>query len=327
MRFPPLLFFQDSEAVKRIANSVRGTKDDDAEIKDHSMRFIRNAISGDQQKEILNVDMLRYIAWVLVALNENIVTARTVIRERDAVEDALKNQQPEDIENFADDLKINMKYNRDLERFEIGVFDFVKYASRVTGSQYRLSNQSVIKGIVYCQKDVAIKILRESFVSNMFKVIDSIDQTTASPVLSDQTDSINELREFYKKSVYAKLTIGRGNTKAFPPCMKEIIRNLHEGINVPHMGRLAIASFLHKVGYTEDEIVEYFRNAPDFDESITRYQIKHLSGEISGVEYSPPKCETMRSNHLCFMDDDKLCHQDWMKHPLTYYEVKSRRLG
>ncbi len=76
---------------------------------------------------------------------------------------------------------------------------------------------------------------------------------------------------------------------------------------------------------TED-IMKLYASAPDFDEKKTRYQVEHITGRISGVQYTPPECSTMKSYNICF-DADDLCRRDWMKHPLTYYRVKSKDPG
>ena len=72
-----------------------------------------------------------------------------------------------------------------------------------------------------------------------------------------------------------------------------------------------------------DEIMGVFSASPDFDESKTRYQIDHITGEISGTVYSPPECSTMKSYGICF-DEDGLCRKEWMTHPLKYYKIKDR---
>jgi DNA primase large subunit len=72
-----------------------------------------------------------------------------------------------------------------------------------------------------------------------------------------------------------------------------------------------------------DEIMNVFSASPDFDESKSRYQIDHITGEISGTVYSPPECSTMKSYGICF-NEDGLCRKEWMTHPLKYYKVKDK---
>jgi DNA primase large subunit len=99
---------------------------------------------------------------------------------------------------------------------------------------------------------------------------------------------------------------------------------MQAGENVPHSGRFALVTFLHALGMDSTDILEAFSTAPDFDPSKSEYQIKHITGESSGTEYSTPECSTMKSYGICF-DPDELCNRDWMKHPLTYYRTKGKR--
>ncbi len=325
----------DRALIHRIADattSVTDTSDglpEYASARKAAFAFVESAVLGDQTYSPIENVELAFIVWILAALDENIITARTIIKARDTVEGQLKRAQHyEDLEEFGRRLGIAIslvgnQIGKD-HLYRIGVADFATYASRVTGSKYRLSNQIVREGYVYVDEDVMAKVLREAFVSFMFETLDQIRKEDALETIKNVLNDLERIRETYRKAHSVRMNTGKGDASMFPPCMKEIIRSLESGVNVSHMGRLALASFLHKAGYSEDEIVPFFRNAPDFDENITRYQIKHISGEISGTEYTPPKCETMRSNHLCYMDDDPLCHREWMKHPLTYYEVKRR---
>jgi DNA primase large subunit len=130
---------------------------------------------------------------------------------------------------------------------------------------------------------------------------------------------LEEERTKYKQKDYGRASIVR-----FPPCMRKLLAMMQAGENVPHSGRFALVAFLHKLGMNSDEILETFATAPDFDESKSRYQIQHITGEISGTEYTPPECSTMKSYGTCF-EPDKLCEKDWMNHPLTYYKAKGKR--
>jgi DNA primase large subunit len=69
-----------------------------------------------------------------------------------------------------------------------------------------------------------------------------------------------------------------------------------------------------------DEIIKLFGTSPDFDESKTRYQVEHITGKISGTEYTPPECDTMRTYGIC-IDADSLCKR--ISHPLSYYSKKT----
>jgi len=85
-----------------------------------------------------------------------------------------------------------------------------------------------------------------------------------------------------------------------PPCIEKLIQDLQHGENLPHFARFALAAFLVNAGWSVDQIVDLFRNAPDFDEKVTRYQVEHIAGKRGGGRrYVPPACERMRQEGLC----------------------------
>jgi DNA primase large subunit len=54
-------------------------------------------------------------------------------------------------------------------------------------------------------------------------------------------------------------------------------------------------------GKSIDEIVDIFKKLPDFKESVTRYQLEHLSGKKgSSKKYFVPSCEKIKLENLCY---------------------------
>ncbi|HEY6238906.1 MAG TPA: hypothetical protein VIZ68_06970, partial [Thermoplasmata archaeon] len=92
-----------------------------------------------------------------------------------------------------------------------------------------------------------------------------------------------------------------------------------------------LAAFLHRVGADAETIVDAYRGAPDFDESVTRYQVEHITTKDGGRGYEPPECETLRSHGLCFRAGDPTarepvdrarddrCFDAALRHPIQYY--------
>ncbi|MGC8609654.1 MAG: DNA primase regulatory subunit PriL [Thermoplasmata archaeon] len=285
--------------------------------------FIKAAIDGAETFSEIDPDSFIFSLWMLAAINENIITARSIILQRTVLENSLNGHEDEDIADYANKIGISVRYSDEI--FKVPMPDFLKYTARVSGNRYRLAYQAIDAGVVLCRKEVFIKIVREAFVQSAFKIIDSLDPDIAGQILLPYIQEITDLKDHYKRRSREADVSSVIDAKYFPPCVKAFITQLRDGTNLPHMARLTLASFMHKVGAGDEDIAKLFVNAPDYDENITMYQVRHISGEISGIEYSPPKCDTLRSNHLCYMDDDRLCNQEWMKHPLTYYEIKRKR--
>ncbi|MHB1867669.1 MAG: hypothetical protein ACYCPP_01840 [Nitrososphaerales archaeon] len=95
-------------------------------------------------------------------------------------------------------------------------------------------------------------------------------------------------------------------------CVKESLRLLEKGENVPHYGRFLMATYLLAVGKTVDDIMGLFPKSPDFKKSITQYQVEHIAGMKGGrTKYTVPSCKTLQTHSFCFKD------------PVKCYEISS----
>ena len=105
----------------------------------------------------------------------------------------------------------------------------------------------------------------------------------------------------------------------------DVLANAQNGVNLPHSGRFALVSFLHTIGLNLEQILALFAQSPDFDESKSIYQIKHITGELNGSDgYTPPECGTMKTNGICY-EPDNLCAKDTVNHPLTWFRIVNNK--
>jgi DNA primase large subunit len=80
-----------------------------------------------------------------------------------------------------------------------------------------------------------------------------------------------------------------------------------------------LATYLLAAGRSTEEIVDVFRNAPDFSEKVTRYQIEHLAGlKGSHTKYTVPSCQKLKNESLCFATSD--C--DGISNPIQFGRPK-----
>jgi DNA primase large subunit len=87
------------------------------------------------------------------------------------------------------------------------------------------------------------------------------------------------------------------------------------------MERFALTSFLVNIGMPIEQMVSFYTEVTDFDESLTRYQIEHIAGlKGNRTKYTPPTCNTLRTHGVC-RSPDSLCKK--IVHPLSYYRRKA----
>ena len=109
----------------------------------------------------------------------------------------------------------------------------------------------------------------------------------------------------------------------WPPCMRRIVADLANGVNVNHFGRVFLASMGSTMELPQTTTVDFFRGAPDFSEATTTYQVGHVYEQ----GYTPAGCAKLKVNHNCpvLPGDDRLCDREWLTHPLKY--VRSNSAG
>lgn len=108
--------------------------------------------------------------------------------------------------------------------------------------------------------------------------------------------------------------------EAFPPCINYCLEGLLAGRRASHMERFALTSFLVNIGMPIDQMVSFYTDVTDFDESLTRYQIEHIAGlKGNRTKYTPPTCSTLRTHGVC-RNPDSICKK--ISHPLSYYRRK-----
>lgn len=268
---------------------------------------------------------LLFSLCIMAATREKSLASRFFIFMRDYYEYNLKTLAPESIEETLNRMDLSVNYDAGSSLYTIPFYQYIENTKRLTGSPYRLVFQSVSNGQIWLRKEVVLKIAREKYVKRLQHLYESINEE----MIREISGALNEIPEtiavlYRTRTRDSSFELGDVDAALFPPCVSEYIKEMRDGVNLPHMARFTLVSFLHHIGMDNDGIIALFKSAPDYNERMTVYQVNHVSGETSGTEYSPPKCSVLESNHLCYKKNDTLCNQEWLKHPLQYYTIKKK---
>jgi len=177
--------------------------------------------------------------------------------------------------------------------FVIKVADYLRRAVHFHEREWKLVNRKVENGLVFLTSHETVRLIRKE-----------LDAYINSKIQSTDTPSIPET---FRERVADLITLAKKFSDTFtvsteyPPCIKHAIEVLDRGENLPHSGRFMLATYLLAKGQTIDQIAPLFKNAPDYNERVTRYQIEHIAG-TSGkrIKYSCPSCDKLKSENLCF---------------------------
>ncbi|EQD58029.1 DNA primase large subunit [mine drainage metagenome] len=309
------------ENIKKIFSKVG---ENESEIIENNIRFLQLSMDKDIVKFDPDDKVLPLLLWSLTFIDNNSLTSRVLNAYRDIFELRLKKESINSIENYAYSYGINAIYQSDYSLYSLNPEIFATYSRRVTGSKFRLVNQTFLSGEILIENDVLRKIIREAFVVRAKSILEKIDAEKCHIIMEPISEELLQIQETARQMKYSG-DLGSVDVSCFPPCILHFLSDAKSGINLAHMARFTMVSFLHNAGMKNEEIMEIFKSAPDFNERITTYQVNHVTGASSGTSYSPPRCTVLKSNHLCYMDSDYVCNTDWLKHPLQYYSYKKKK--
>lgn len=222
-----------------------------------------------------------------------------------------------------------LRQNHDGNLWKIGMSDFIEICPKITGSRWRLANAQISKGKItlfneqqYSSSAKLARLLRERIKHHIeqeaLQKMQNIDMELALRL----AEPVGMVRNLMASKASEAINLVGAEESDWPPCMRKIIADLANGVNVNHFGRLFLASISAKLALPEESCIGFFRGAPDFSESTTTYQVNH----VYNGEYTPASCGKLKVNHNCpvLPGDDRLCDISWMDHPLKYIRATQR---
>ena len=259
------------------------------------------------------------VARILVSANaDNYLIRRFSLREAMAAELRLETEADSFVVHLATELGLDLR--REDGGFHLHFADFLRFTNTMREPPWKLINQRLDAGYVLLRREKALRILRNAIERRIEESLPIPVNDAIEKAFQPELAEIHGLLEA-KKATFKADDIGKVSITRFPPCMYNLLAQIQNHENVPHMGRFAIVSFLHHISLSNEEIFRVFGDVPDFAADVTKYQIDHITGTTSATEYTPPECSTMKSYGLC-PGPDRLCLR--IRHPLTYYKVKGK---
>ncbi len=177
--------------------------------------------------------------------------------------------------------------------FVIPVSDYLKHSINFHEREWKLINRHVENGKVFLTPHETVRLIRKELGTYINSKIINAKTPTMIPGFES---SVNKLVSLSKKFITFTVTTGE-----YPPCIKHAIEEPEKGENLPHSGRFMLGTFLLSKGQSVEQIAPLFKNAPDYNERVTLYQLNHLAGTSgSGTQYTCPSCEKLKTQDLCF---------------------------
>jgi DNA primase large subunit len=287
-------------ALERVMGAIRG------QIAD---------MRAETEAEILT-ELLSYpLARVMIScLKDDLLIKRYALSEAKLA--YARMQREEDIISLAQDLGIHPQEG---QGFRLHFLEYLRAAHRMHSPRWKLVNRDLRGGYLTVSREELMRLMEELVRDRVLKGL-PLEVEGFCERFREQMMPLEEELEASKLGQRADL--GKVEEGAFPPCIRKMISEVSQGLNLAHTARFALTSFLMQVNMTPAEVVALFQASPDFDPERTRYQVEHIAG-ASGTGYKPPACATMMTYGNC-PGEDQLCKK--IRHPLSYYEARMRRL-
>ena len=295
-------------------------------------RVIEAILAGESTSILANVDsmteILSYpIAVMFVTLiHEQFLNRRFSLSEAVRAYGLLQKEDEARIlqiaqEEFSWDIKQDPEtIDGETMSLKLSFTDYLNLASGFHEAKWKLVNRKMENGYVALTDKEAARLLQvevEKWVN------ERVATPSNFPLPLPLDVRLNEVKKTFDEN-RSKLSGGElppeVMNEAFPPCINYCLEGLLAGKRASHMERFALTTFLVNIGMPIDQMVSFYTDVTDFDESKTRYQIEHIAGlKGNRTKYTPPTCNTLRTHRVC-RNPDSIC--DRINHPLSYYRRK-----
>jgi DNA primase large subunit len=197
--------------------------------------------------------------------------------------------------------------------FKLKLIPYLKLTTNFNGLTWKLSNRIVDRGYVYVKDREVVRLIRESSYRLIMKRMYESPNPLMPPKLQKLVEALRGIRPIHRAP-----SLPRTPTE-FPPCIKVLLNKVEKGENISHFGRFFLTTFLLAIGWEVEKVINLYSTMPDFNESMTRYQVEHIAGLRGGRKrYSVPSCKLLITYGLCFKND--YCGD--IRSPLRYMRKK-----
>lgn len=217
-------------------------------------------------------------------------------------------------------LSKNLGLNLDIDnkgRYRMHFIDFIRLTRWLSGPHWKLYNFKLEKGHVYLNKREIARLNAQKVKEIIYNMIKHIE--IVPDFILDYSREIKKRKTNLFKPLDEKISYKDIKEKEFPPCIRTIINNIDKGL--PHPARFTLVTFLFRIGYSLEDIINVFNRVPDFDVEKTRYQVEHILGLRGGrKKYFVPSCKKIRSYGFCYPDE--YCR--YIRSPIQYLNKRKK---
>ena len=174
----------------------------------------------------------------------------------------------------------SLNINKSTDGFSIPISDYLKHSINFHEREWKIINRKVSDGKVFLTSHETVRLVRKELDLH---ITSKINSSSVPPMLEGFEDYVEKL-----KLLARKFEVKIIESTEYPPCIKHAIEVLEKGENLSHSGRFLLGTYLLGKGQTVEQIAPLFKNAPDYNEKVTLYQLNHLAGNSGLTKYTCP---------------------------------------
>ncbi|ALL01215.1 DNA primase large subunit [Pyrodictium delaneyi] len=269
-----------------------------------------------------------YYAALAASLSENRwVISRLALAEANRAYELLKDEKDEVVAHLGRVVGIrSLAYGRTYREpiamvrgvpvyriysYSMSLLEYIRAARRLLGDDsWKPINYPVKKGVIFLEKHHVLRVLKEVLTEYIENRIRSLGEGVDPGLIEPIAGLVEHVKKIISARQKPRIEGGRVEIPkgviiedAFPPCIADLATRARKGEHLSHHERFALATFLLNLGADIEYVLDYFRNMPDFNERIARYQVEHLAGlRGSGKKYRVYSCEKMKTLGICRAD-------------------------
>ncbi len=216
--------------------------------------------SPGSDAEILS-ELLSYpLARVMVScLGDNILLRRYALAEAKLAYKRMQSEK-EGVVDLAEDLGL---HPQGCGPYKIHFSEYIRAAHGMHSPKWKLTNRDLFQGYLTITEEELKRIMEEAARE---KVLKGLPLPVDEKVCQSLEEYLRPLHEQLEAMLAReRVDLGAVEEGAFPPCIKKMLSDVANGINLAHSARFALVSFLLQINMTAEDVISLFSRSPDFD--------------------------------------------------------------
>ena len=260
------------------------------EVLELAVRKITDSLHGRIQKraymteEGKREDLLSYAVarMILSYLRNGFITNKFAVSESKRMRACLNDENEETVDSIAGGLGIF--FTEKDGRIFVSLPAFLRFTPR--SPHYQLVNRAIANGLVMISNTEKRRMIEEAVRKHTERI----------PVVRNPPEKIKKAaKRIVDELPKRKFTSVAKLEDSHPPCIAELIDAVKRHQNLPHQARFFLAVYFMGIGMSDEQIMQFYSNFPDFSEKITKYQIEHARKR----GYTTPSCASVMGYGLC----------------------------